>query len=117
MYSRNAVSNRVVSARIEWRSRNRPTSGLPYAAAPRRKPGTRSAGTIEGASSRPLPANAAQLVRGHAEEPARTAPAGAEHDHRVLHPGDGAVDVDRGRVGVGEPLLRVVFDRMTHHLR
>src|SRR5207244_10593068 len=35
----------------------------------------------------------AELVRGHAEEPSRTAPAGAEHDHRILHPADGAVDV------------------------
>ena len=54
----------------------------------------------------------AQLVRGHAEQAALSRAQAAEHDHRVFHTAHGPRHVDRGRVGVAQPLFRVVLDRV-----
>ena len=54
----------------------------------------------------------AQLVRGHAEQPAVPGAIATEHDHRVLHPAHRPRDVDGRGVGVAIPFLRVMLDRV-----
>src|SRR5205807_3200470 len=54
----------------------------------------------------------AELVGGDAEQVAVARPVPAKDDHRVLHPAHRSGHVDRGRVGVAEPLLGVVLERV-----
>ena len=56
----------------------------------------------------------AELVGGHTEQAPAARARSAKHDHRIFHPAHRTGDVDRRRVGVGEPLLAVVLDRVPH---
>ena len=48
-----------------------------------------------------------QLVRGHAEQPTAAGLVRAEHDHRILHAADGAVDGPGHRVADGQGVQHV----------